>query len=148
MTLKHFLLAAGVVILTPAFAWHHCPPPYHWHGGCYHHHHGCHAGDFWAGAGVGLASGLIGAAVYNAVRPAPPTVVVQPQPIVVQQPVVVQSQPVVVQQPVVVPAQPTVVQQVAPQAATTVWVEGRYIDQVQPNGSVTRVWNPGHYEMR
>ena len=47
-----------------------------------------------------------------------------------------------------VPAQSAAIQQVAPQAATTVWVEGRYIDQVQPNGSVTRVWNPGHYETR
>ena len=135
MSMKHFLLVAGVAILTPAFAWHHCPPPHYWHGGCYHHHHGWHADAFWAGAGIGLAGGLIGAAVYNAVRPTSPTVVVQPQPVVVQQ-------------PVVVPAQPAVVQQVAPQAATTVWVEGRYIDQVQPNGSVTRVWNPGHYETR
>jgi hypothetical protein len=29
-----------------------------------------------------------------------------------------------------------------------VWVEGRYVDQVQPNGTVIRVWQPGHYEQR
>ena len=29
-----------------------------------------------------------------------------------------------------------------------VWVEGRYVDQVQPNGTVLRVWQPGHYETR
>ena len=29
-----------------------------------------------------------------------------------------------------------------------VWVEGRYVDQVQPNGTVLRVWQPGHYEQR
>ena len=29
-----------------------------------------------------------------------------------------------------------------------VWVEGRYVDQVQANGSVIRVWSPGHYEQR
>jgi hypothetical protein len=30
----------------------------------------------------------------------------------------------------------------------TVWVEGRYVDQVQANGTVIRVWQPGHYEQR
>lgn len=39
---------------------------------------------------------------------------------------------------------------VAAPAYTTqqVWVEGRYIDQVQPNGTVVRVWQAGHYETR
>ena len=54
------------------------------------------------------------------------------QPVVVQQPAVV-TQPVVVQQPTVVQRQP-------------VWVEGRYVDQVQTNGSTVRIWQPGHYE--
>jgi hypothetical protein len=40
------------------------------------------------------------------------------------------QQPVVVRQPV------------------QVWVEGRYVDQVQPNGVVLRTWVPGHYETR
>ena len=59
-------------------------------------------------------------------------------PTVVQQPVVVQQQPVVVQQPTVV-QQPVVQRQ-------PVWVEGRYVDQVQANGSTVRIWQPGHYE--
>ena len=63
---------------------------------------------------------------------------VSPAPVVVSQPVVVQPQvvttPVVVSQPVV--------------QTQNVWVEGRYVDQVQANGSVVRVWQPGHYEQR
>lgn len=39
--------------------------------------------------------------------------------------------------------QPTVVVQ---PVQITIWVEGRYVDQVQPNGVVIRVWQPGHYE--
>ena len=45
----------------------------------------------------------------------------------------------VVQQPVV--------QQPVTQVQN-VWVDGRYIDQVQANGTVVRVWQPGHYEQR
>ncbi len=107
------------------------PPPRH--GGHHLRHHG------------GIAAGIIGGAIvggllYDALRPAPvvvsqPTVVV-PQPVVVQPPVVVQ-QPVIVQQP----AQP--VYQVQ-----NVWVAGRYVDQVQSNGTVVRVWQPGHYEQQ
>ncbi|MBO7720818.1 MAG: hypothetical protein J6T01_00260 [Kiritimatiellae bacterium] len=70
------------------------------------------------------------------------TVVVQPATTVVATPTVV-TQPVVVQQPVV---QQTVVQPVA--AVQNVWVEGRYVDQVQANGTTVRVWQPGHYEQR
>jgi len=29
-----------------------------------------------------------------------------------------------------------------------VWVEGRYVDTVQPNGAILRTWQPGHYEQR
>jgi len=29
-----------------------------------------------------------------------------------------------------------------------VWVEGRYVDAVQANGTVVRTWSPGHYEQR
>jgi hypothetical protein len=29
-----------------------------------------------------------------------------------------------------------------------VWIPGGYIDQIQPNGTVVRVWQPGHYETR
>ena len=118
------------------FGGHGMPPPRHH----YHHHHsgwGRGGGAFWGG----FVGGLVGGAVVDAY--ASPryteTVVVQ------QTPVVVQQQPVVVQQtPVVVQQQPVVVQQTTSQ----VWVEGRYIDQVQANGTVVRVWQPGHYEVR
>ena len=108
-----------------------------------HHHHGRHhhSGGFAAGV---IGGALVGGLLYDALRPgpvvaAPAPVVVQPAPVVVQQPVVVQPAPVVVQQPVVV--QPVYQMQ-------NVWVEGRYVDQVQPNGAVLRVWQPGHYEQR
>lgn len=57
--------------------------------------------------------------------------------------------PTVVSTPVV--AAPVVTQTVVAQPVTTVqnvWVEGRYVDQVQANGTVIRVWQPGHYEQR
>ena len=60
-------------------------------------------------------------------------------PRVVHETVVVQSAPVVVQQPVGV--QPVYQTQ-------NVWVEGRYVDTVQPNGAILRTWQPGHYEQR
>lgn len=109
------------------------PGPHHYYrggwgpGGC----------NFWPGFVGGLAGGIIANAVA------------QPTPVVVSQPVV--TTPVVVQQPVVV-SQPTVVSQPVVAAPVTqtqnVWVEGRYVDQVQANGTVVRVWNPGHYEQR
>ena len=54
---------------------------------------------------------------------------------------------VIVQQPVVVHESAPVV---VTQTTTTqrVWVDGRYVDQIQPNGTVVRVWQPGHYETR
>ena len=119
-----------------------------WHGGprhcwgprpVYHHHH---HGGYWGRGGChfwpGFVGGVIGGAVASTIIDTSPTVVVQ-QPAVVTQPVVVQQPaPVVVQQPA-----PVVVQQ--PQQ---VWVEGRYVDQVQANGSTVRIWQPGHYEVR
>jgi len=92
-------------------------------------------GDWWGKGGrnfwPGFIGGVVGGIVGNAVaRPA------YSEPVVVQ-PTTVVTQPVVVQQPVV----QTVVSQPA-----RVWVEGRYVDQVQANGMVVRVWQPGHYE--
>ena len=113
-------------------------PGFH-HGPRFGHHHG----GFWGPGGrhfwPGFIGGVVGGVLYDTVRYPyyRDTVVVQPTTTVVTQPVV--TQPVVVQQHVVV------------QPATTVqnvWVEGRYIDQVQANGSVVRVWQPGHYEQR
>ena len=103
------------------------PPPRHH----YHHHHsgwGRGGGAFWGG----VVGGVIGGALVDAYagpRYATSTVYVQPQPTVV-----VQQPPVVVQQPVT--------------TTTQVWVEGRYVDQVMGNGTVVRVWQPGHYETR
>ena len=113
----------------PGPAVHHraAPPPHH---RIHHHSHsawGRGGRNFWPS----FVGGVIGGALVDAV--------VSPAPVVVQQPVVV-PQPVVVQPPVVVP-QPVYVTQ-------NVWVEGRYVDQVQPNGTVLRVWQPGHYEQR
>ena len=141
---KLIALTLAVLAFSPAFAWH--------HSHCYHHHHHHHDGSGWGAVGVGLAAGVVGAALYNAVRPEP-RVVVQPSPVVVQQPVVVPQptvvqQPVVIQQPVQTVVQQPVVQQVAPAPVRNVWVEGAYVNQIQPDGTVQRVWNPGHYEQR
>lgn len=131
-----------------------CAFPGRFHGGFHHHHHH-HGTGFAIGAGI-LGAGLLAHAVYDATHPyyygAAPVVVtptpVVTQPVVVQQPVIQQQvvQPVV-QQPVV--QQPTV-QQLAVQQPTVqtqnVWVEGRYVDQVNAQGQTVRVWQPGHYE--
>ncbi len=52
---------------------------------------------------------------------------------------------VVTPAPVVVAAAPAVTTVTTTQS---VWIDGRYIDQVQPNGVVVRTWQPGHYEQR
>ena len=128
---------------------------FHGHHGFHHFgphpiHHYHHCGG-WEVAGAVVGAGIVGAALYSAVRP--PVAVVQPAPVVVQPATtVVVQQPVqtVVQTiPAVQPATTTVVTQ--PMPVTTVqnvWVEGCYVDQVQANGVVTRVWRPGHYEQR
>ena len=142
------LVIAGMAAFTLAFGA--AARPHHGPGFChrgpvFHHHH---HGGFWGRGGrhfwPGFVGGVVGGALYDAV--AYPRyygygyggVVVAPTPTVVTTPpVVVQQQPVVVQQPA-----PVVVQQ---PVAQNVWVEGRYVDQVQANGSVVRVWQPGHY---
>ena len=139
------VLTAGTAVAGPHHGWHHrphCPPPIHhgWHGGYHHHHyHGGYWGRggryFWPGFVGGVVGGVVGTALASPYYSE--TVVVQPAPTVVTQPVVVQ-QPAVVTQPVVV-QQPVVQRQ-------PVWVEGRYVDQVQANGSTVRIWQPGHYE--
>ena len=62
-----------------------------------------------------------------------------------QQPQVVNPPPAAVPQPVQTP--PVVVQQPV-QTVQNVWVEGRYVDQPQANGTIVRTWVPGHYEQR
>ena len=94
------------------------PPPHH-----HHHHHHSNGGAIAAGI---VGGAILGGVVASAVTPAP--VVVTPAPVVVQ------PAPVVVQQPVY--------------QTQNVWVEGRYVDTVQPNGAIIRTWQPGHYEQR
>ena len=148
------LVVAGIAALTLAFGASARPhgPGFGPRGPGFHHHH---HGGFWGRGGrhfwPGFVGGVVGGALYDAVTypryygysgvvvaptptvvTTPPVVVQQPAPVVVQQPA-----PVVVQQPA-----PVVVQQ---PVAQNVWVEGRYVDQVQANGTVVRVWQPGHY---
>lgn len=123
-------VVASALSLGAFAAPHHRPPPRPIHHAHHHHHHYAHA------ALGGFIGGVIGGVVYNAIAADP---VVVAQPVVVQQPAVVVPPP-----PVVVQPQPAVRQTVV----QNVWVEGRYVDQVQPNGTVIRVWQPGHYEQR
>ena len=130
---KALVVLLSVVLAEGAFArgWgyrpHPGPHPVH-----HHHHHG-HGPRGWEIAAGVIGAGIVGAALYNAIEPRtvqvvqPAPVVVQPAPVVVQQPA-----PVVVQQP----------------AVQNVWVDGRYVDQVQANGTVVRTWQPGHFEQR
>lgn len=130
-----------------------------WHGGWGHSHHYHHHHCGWWGHGgrnfiPGFVGGVVGGAIIGAATRyyynEPTVVVSQPSTVVVPQPQVVVQQPTVVQQPVVTTAPATSVIQtqysttvVAPQQ---VWVPGRYVNQVQANGTVVRVWQPGHYE--
>lgn len=102
------------------------------HGGGHHHHGGAWGrggSHFWPG----FIGGVVGGMIYDAVTPSPKVVVTTP---VVTTPVVTTP---VVTTPVVAAPVATV---------QNVWVEGRYVDQVQPNGVIIRVWQPGHYEQR
>ena len=99
------------------------------HGGYYHggyYRGGYYGPRYYGGWGrggryfwPGFVGGIVGGALYDAV--VSPTVV-SPSPVVVSTPTVY--------------------------ASTTVWVEGRYVDQVQADGTIVRVWQPGHYEQR
>jgi hypothetical protein len=105
----------------------HRPPPPHFRPHHAHRHHGRSA--FVSG----FVGGVVGGVLTDAVFGPRSTVVVQPAPTVVTTPTVVTA--------------PTVV---APAVSTvqTVWVEGRYVDQVLPDGKTVRVWQPGHYEQQ
>ena len=119
---------------------HHHAPVHHGH---HHHHHHHHSGwgrggrNFWPGFLGGVAAGIVADSVINR-----PTTVVTTTPVVVT-PTVVTPAPVVVAQPAPVVVTPAPVYQ-----TQNVWVEGRYVDQVQANGTVVRTWVPGHYEQR
>ena len=111
----------------PAPMMHHrpMPPPMHHH----HHHSGWgHGGrHFWPGFVGGVVGGVLTDAIIG------PRVITTP---VVAAPVV--TTPVVTTPVVTTPVYTT----------QQVWIPGGYIDQIQPNGTVIRVWQPGHYESR
>ena len=124
--IKTFLIALTAATATTTFA---------------HHHHHRHGTGFAIGAGI-LGAGLLASTIYDATHPVP---VVAPAPVVVTP------------APVVVAPQPQVVVQTPPPVVATghyetrvqnVWVEGRYIDQTTPQGTIVRVWQPGHYEQQ
>ena len=101
------------------------PPPRH------HSHHSHYRGGIHGRHAAGFATGVIGGAIVGGIV----SEALRPRTVVVEsQPVVVTPAPVAVQQPVY--------------QVQNVWVEGRYVDQIQANGSVVRVWQPGHYEQR
>ena len=108
---------------------HHAPRPMP------HHHHHHHRTGVAIGAGI-LGAGLVASAIYDATHP---------------RPVIVESAPVVVTpavQPVVVTPAPVVTTGHYETRVQNVWVEGRYIDQATPQGTIVRVWQPGHYEQQ
>ncbi len=122
-----------------------CAPVHH------HHHSGWGRGgrNFWPG----FVGGLVGGVVAN-------TVV---RPTVYRTPTVITTTPIITTPVVTTPVVTTPVV-TTPVVATTVytppatiqtayatqqvWVPGVYVDQTQPNGTVVRVWQPGHYETR
>ena len=127
--IKMSLIALMAATATTAFAHHHP----------HHHHHG--GAGLAIGAGV-LGAGLLASAIYDATHPRP---YVAPAPVVVTPaPVVVAPQPqVVVQTPA-----PVVTTGHYETRVQNVWVEGRYIDQTTPQGTIVRTWQPGHYEQQ
>ena len=135
MTVVAVVLAASCVVAAPRGRGPGRPGPVVVrHAGHHHHHHsvwGRGGSHFWPN----FVGGVVGGVIADTILP-------RPAPVVVASPVV--AAPVVAPAPVVVQPAPVVVQ---PQPQT-VWVEGRYVDQIQPNGTVVRGWQPGHYEQR
>lgn len=142
--MKKLTLLITICLATFCFGRHHHGGYRGFHGGRYHHHvrhfhHGHHYHGSWWGRGgrnfwPGFVGGVVGGVVLNNMYTPRTTVVTTP--IVTTPTVVTTTQPVIQTAPVVV-NQPVYQQ---------IWVEGKYIDQVQPNGTTIRVWQPGHYE--
>ena len=108
-----------------------------------HHHHG----SVWGRGGSNFWPGFVGGVIGGVLADA----VVSPAPVVVTTPVVttpVVTTPVVTTPVVTTPVVTAPVVSTPVYSTQNVWVEGRYVDQVQPNGTVLRVWQPGHYETR
>lgn len=130
---------------------------YRYHGGFHHHHHGSWWGrggrNFWPAFAGGVVGGMIGGGwCYRGAVVAPavvPAATVVPATTTVVAPV----QPVGTSVPVTVPvsSQPyqyvpldTVVRPV--EAYQQVWVPGQLVPVTNPDGSVSYVRQPGHYE--
>ena len=121
------------------------PGPGMHHGG--YHHHGSWWGrggrNFWPAFAGGVVGGMVGGYCYGGttVVAAPVTTVVTP------------VQPVVTSVPVTVPVS-SVPYQYAPlntvvrpvEAYQQVWVPGQLVPVTNPDGSVSYVRQPGHYE--
>lgn len=116
----------------PAPMHHRGPGPHGGFGGGPHHHHGA---GLAIGAGL-LGAGLVASAIHDAIQPRPP--VVESAPVVAPPPV----------QPVVVASAPVVATGHYETRVQNVWVEGRYVNQATPQGTIVRVWQPGHYEQQ
>ena len=108
--------------MRPAPMMHHGPAPIHHHSGWGHGGRG-----FWPAAVGGFVGGVISSSIIG------PSVYTTP---VVTTPVY--STPVVTTPVYTAPVYTT----------QQVWVPSTYVDQIQPNGTVIRVWQPGHYESR
>ena len=135
---KIIVFAIALVAASTLVAKGHAPyrPPHVSVHTSHHHHHG---------SGGAIAAGIVGGALLGGLVA---SAVSTPPPVVTPAPVVVTPAPVIVQPaPVVVAPTPVVVQQPVYQTQN-VWVEGRYVDTVQPNGTIVRTWQPGHYEQR
>ena len=140
---------AVFAIVGVAFAGPHGPGGFHGGPGPgFHHGPVHHQGGFWGRGGSHFWPGFVGGVVGGIVGTAVAQPVVVTTPTVVTAPTVVAA-PTVVTTPVV--TTPVVTQTVVAQPVQTiqnVWVEGRYVDQVQANGTIIRTWQPGHYEQR
>ena len=102
------------------------PAPIMHHGGYHHHYYstwGRGGSHFWPG----FVGGVVGGVLTSSIAPSP----------------VVVTSPVVTAPVVTTPVYSTPVY-----TTQQVWVPGRYIDQVQANGTIVRVWVAGHYESR
>jgi hypothetical protein len=106
-----------------------------------HHFHHCHGR--WIGPAI--VGGLVGSALINSYR-SPAVVYTQPTYIhpyvapvsVTQVPTIINTPTVITQpQPIIIHQQPRI---------QRVWVEGRYVDKVDIKGNVVRVWEPGYYK--
>lgn len=109
--------------------------PVHHHAPVHHHH-----GSVWGRGGCNFWPGFVGGVVgASIIRPT----VVSP---VVTTPVV--TTPIVTTPVVTTPVVTTPVVSTPVVTTQNVWIEGRYVDQVSANGTIIRVWQPGHYEQR